>query len=588
MLFIAAVCLIVTPVAANLQMDWTQATATADFSARNGHKVLTYNDRLWVIGGYDTTAKNDVWYSFDGVTWYQTPSTTPRFSPRQMHGVVEFNGRMWVVGGYLASGQYSNDIWSSTDGATWTKHEPATTIFSKRYGHSVIADNGKLWVIGGYDGSFKNDVWSSTDGVNWVEETTPASARFPARHLQSALVYHGKMWVMAGEIREYPWVYTNDVWSSSDGVNWYEATPADERFNTRSGQNAVVYDDAMWVIGGVGDAYGNVRYNDAWYSTDGAKWTKAVSAETFASRYYADATVYKSKIWVIGGYGGSNLKDVWYGPKDVVPTPTPTQEPVEHSFSITNALSSDIGGNAIRDELKDNQGWRKIFEKPNSELTKMQFGVSPGYQDDTLNDATLHWHSGHGGPKKYYDNQGQEIKDLGNDHTFLELPGSVRVYPNDITEKWGGKNKWVILQSCYILSDLDWGNVLGTTHGIFGYASVTNMHAQETPELSVKFLKYAESGETLYDSWYRATKEVYHNQKVGTTWVMNAQGYWELDNYAHQDNIIAATIFKDDIQRETDRLPGSIGYTIASDNSANTFVRDSWDCHTGFPREPES
>ena len=260
--------------------------------------------------------------------------------------------------------------------------------------------------------------------------------------------------------------------------------------------------------------------------------------------------------------------------------------PVSHTFSITNTISGDIGESDIMNEL-ERIGWTNVI-KPDTPVTKMQFGVNPGSQDVTLNDATLHWHFGHGGPKKRYDNLGNLIPNLGNGHTFLALPGSADVYPNNITEKWGGKNKWVILHSCYILSDLDWAKVLGTTHGIFGFATVTNYDQKNTPELYVKFLMYAEGGKTLYDSWYRATKEVYHNQKVGTTWVMNAEGtYWVLDNYAHQDNIIAATIFKDKTQRDTDRLPGSIGYTIANDNPADTYVRDSWDCHTGLPREPE-
>lgn len=323
---ITALFFVVSPVVADIQMDWTEATATADFSGRNSHKVLTHLDRMYVIGGYDGSAKNDVWYSFDGETWVSTPSITPRFSPRQIHGAVSFNNQIWVIGGNGAGGQYLNDVWSSSDGEIWTQHVSDGDIFSPRYGHAVLVDNGKIWVIGGYDGHFKNDVWSSADGVHWVQET--ASAEFAPRHMHSALVYDGKMWVMAGEISENPYIYSNDVWSSSDGVTWERATVIpDNQFQTRSGQSAVVYDNTMWVISGVGDAYGNVRYNDAWYSIDGASWTKAVSDETFPTRYYADAVVYKSKIWVIGGYGGKRFGDVWNGPKGVTPTPTPTVTP---------------------------------------------------------------------------------------------------------------------------------------------------------------------------------------------------------------------------------------------------------------------
>ncbi len=54
-----------------------------------------------------------------------------------------------------------------------------------------------MWVMGG-SGSGKNlnDVWYSTDGINWTEAT--ASAAWSARNDHVVLAYDDKMWVMGG------------------------------------------------------------------------------------------------------------------------------------------------------------------------------------------------------------------------------------------------------------------------------------------------------------------------------------------------------------------------------------------------------
>ena len=52
---------------------WAQATASADWSARNGHKAaVAPNGTIWLTGGYNGgTYYNDVWYSTDGTNWVQ-------------------------------------------------------------------------------------------------------------------------------------------------------------------------------------------------------------------------------------------------------------------------------------------------------------------------------------------------------------------------------------------------------------------------------------------------------------------------------------------------------------------------------------
>jgi len=76
-----------------------------------------------------------------------------------------------VMGGY--DGSRKNDVWWSTDGITWTQ-ATASAGWSGRHGHTSVVYDGKMWVMGGTDGSYKRDVWRSTDGIPVIQCTNPA------------------------------------------------------------------------------------------------------------------------------------------------------------------------------------------------------------------------------------------------------------------------------------------------------------------------------------------------------------------------------------------------------------------------------
>ena len=287
--------------------SWSQATSSAAFPARQGLGCVSYNNKLWVMGGLQgSTYYNDVWSSSDGVTWTQATAEAA-FSKRYAVACVVHNdgvsNKMWLIGGYdRASLDYLNDVWSSADGVTWTL-VTGEAGFSKRQSHAAVDFGGKLWVIGGLDPNPKNDVWSSTDGITWTRAT--ASAGFSGRYNHASVVFGGKLWVMGGFNGGYT---LGDIWSSSDGVAWtevnYFAVPL------REGFCAVDYNSQLWVIGGQNGA---THYNDAWYSTDGGAWTATTSPAIFSARYGHAGAVLNNKIWVIGGYENSEKNDVWSG-----------------------------------------------------------------------------------------------------------------------------------------------------------------------------------------------------------------------------------------------------------------------------------
>lgn len=297
--------------AAESRDAWTQATAAAGWAERTGHTMLSYNGRLWVLGGLlSTGVTSDVWSSTNGANWTLS-ADSPGWSARHQHASVVFNNRMWVLGGSSLGG-LMRDVWWSTNGVNWTQ-ATAAAAWTNRSELACVVFNGKMWVVGGrFDEMWVsgqlNDVWSSSNGVDWVQAT--AAAPWSIRSAHGAVVYDNKMWMLGGY-----GTGTNhhDVWSSTNGANWAEVTAAAD-WPVRNFAVSLVYDGRMWILGGAGYY---VTYNDVWCSTTGDAWTQITNAAPWTDRGYHAGIVHDDRLWIAGGLqnGGTIFHDVWYGGK---------------------------------------------------------------------------------------------------------------------------------------------------------------------------------------------------------------------------------------------------------------------------------
>ncbi|MFA5987046.1 MAG: serine hydrolase [Candidatus Paceibacterota bacterium] len=153
-----------------------------------------------------------------------------------------------------------------------------------------------------------NDIWSTTDGLNWAQEKSAANWQ-PRRSL-SVVYFKDKLLMMGG------WSniegYQNDVWSSTDGINWTQISK-EAAWPKREGQVVRVFNNKLWLIGGVN--FDERRtFNDVWYSENGTDWLEATGDAPWASRYDHDVVVFNNKLWVMGGLkldGATPPNDVW-------------------------------------------------------------------------------------------------------------------------------------------------------------------------------------------------------------------------------------------------------------------------------------
>jgi len=273
--------------------------------------------------------------------------TNNPWKSRGHHQTLVFQDKIWLIGGVTIGTDISkknqlfinhslacddcegspwanrglnlNDVWYSTDGINWTQ-ATSSAQWSPRRGHTSVVYDNKMWIIGGagiksWDDNL-NDVWYSTDGINWTQATS--SAQWNKRSFHSSVVFNNQMWLIGGWGgwgRNY-----NDVWYSTDGVEWKKNST---NWKPRWGHAVTVHGNKIWLIGGNIHSKNNEEKNnigdsnDVWYSTDGVEWTKLKKDIPWEPRRAFTSLIFKNNLWIIGGVQGSinerisTYGDIW-------------------------------------------------------------------------------------------------------------------------------------------------------------------------------------------------------------------------------------------------------------------------------------
>jgi hypothetical protein len=100
----------------------------------------------------------------------------------------------------------------------------------------------------------------------------------------------------------------NDIWSSTDGLRWELVTEHAE-WKGRLWASAVVYRDAIWLIGGRYETDRDSRR--IWRSADGRRWEWVQGPSEYKGRHAPSVLNFKDNIWIAGGTAGRVANDVW-------------------------------------------------------------------------------------------------------------------------------------------------------------------------------------------------------------------------------------------------------------------------------------
>lgn len=329
---------------------WSEVTDGAPWGRRAGVEATYLDGSMFLVGGRtpnpyvefpdgpvpgDSTIWGDTWRSDDlGATWARvhTDDEDDSWPARSYHEVVVQGDRLVLLGGqnflldpnpacagnafcfpkFLSRSEFFNDVWASSDGAEWTQLT-ASAPWAGRAGLSAAVLDGDIYVLGGSvnddtsvvggppSRQLFNDVWRSSDGINWTRMT--ASAPWAPRAGASVVVKDGWLYLLGGEFAftGFPPPYFNDVWRTRDGANWELVTEA-AGWSPRPGHTCDLLDGAFLCFGGYGqspnifDLFGRQSPMDMWTSDDGADWTKLATvpwnaADEAGIRYDYDTVV---------------------------------------------------------------------------------------------------------------------------------------------------------------------------------------------------------------------------------------------------------------------------------------------------------
>ena len=195
---------------AQAEFAFTKITDHAPWGPRIGMGVVSFNDKLWVIGGgtpvesgtgggstgcggsmeggcipgnFDingTDANDDIWSSPDGINWSQVTGSAPWGDLANM-ATVSFNNKLWVMGGYGDPGSVyptgntllnMRKVWSSSDGINWSQVTGSAPWVSNYNSISAVAFNNKIYLrtVSASEGYTpgKSQIWSSPNGSDWT------------------------------------------------------------------------------------------------------------------------------------------------------------------------------------------------------------------------------------------------------------------------------------------------------------------------------------------------------------------------------------------------------------------------------------
>jgi len=235
--------------------------------ARAAHAMVEHDGRLYLAGGNDgVNDLSDVWRSCNGKDWERIQANA--FTARRSFVMLSYDKRLWVIGGWGPQGTCMSDCWASYDGVNWRQIINNHNILRKAMFAGCVFD-GKMWISAGYDGNTtqcSRDCYWSVNGTDWNYVETPSASSFAAIHSHTMTVFDNKIVIIGGstdpDILGVGMV--DDLYFSRNGTDW--ALGCGNIGTTVMCHSAVAFTpkNRLFIYGGI-DATGGFA-DDTWQS----------------------------------------------------------------------------------------------------------------------------------------------------------------------------------------------------------------------------------------------------------------------------------------------------------------------------------
>ena len=260
-----------------------------------------YEKNLYLSGGWNplTNALSSQFWKCDSDFNWEKIVNQNHFNPRNGHTMTKYNDRIYIIGGFNYKSRFLEDVWilNPNELSEGWKCILPNAPWDSREGHKTIVFRDSLWIFGGKTLSRAlNDIWISRDGINW-EEAAPSSP-WSRRCFHNVQLYNDKLWLIAGSSTIE--IANNDMFCSKNGVDW-ELHDEPPPFTPRFGGGVTVFDEKMWLIGG-SDASEKQFYNDVWWFTEKEGWNQLGIDTPWTPRWgFNCVSVYNDNLVVLCG-----------------------------------------------------------------------------------------------------------------------------------------------------------------------------------------------------------------------------------------------------------------------------------------------
>lgn len=298
---------------------WTTSGNTFT-NGRYRTAAVAYNGYLYLAGGSGAANYNDVQYAqinSDGSisAWITTSSFS---APRYGLGFTAKNGYLYVLGGYDGTTYFGQVNYAPINAngsvSAWTGAGSATQL-GGRWGMSLVSYRNSLYAVGGYDGTaYDNDAYyAPVDGAGALSISSTLNAATTSDYLLTATVYNGYIYYIGGNnaTTQQNTIYYDVI--NADGTlgTWATGTAL---FASLQGPTAFASNGYLYVTGG---------YNGTTYATateyvplnastgaPGATWTNSTALPTGLA--YLSSVYYNDYVYIIGGSNASTHSSTVY------------------------------------------------------------------------------------------------------------------------------------------------------------------------------------------------------------------------------------------------------------------------------------
>jgi N-acetylneuraminic acid mutarotase len=324
--------------------------------ARSQFSAVTIGDTLYVVGGLAPTC--EIWSTKNGIAWKLEDNQSP-WGVIASHGVASVGDHLVVFGGLAGPDwEVNRRTFAFTPRHPGWSRIGRTPLTAQSQRPLVERLNGVTYSLEGYQA---NPVIASTDNANW---NVVQGANLPYRSYAAGCAANNQLWVTGGQ--DANGTYTQDVFTSADGVSW--SSKPQQQWFARRRHAMIARGNVLFVIGGE-LARGQGLWSDVNWSWDnGGTWGQE-RMDPFPGRCDMAAVYFQGELWVLGGQGrGGLLNDVWKRNDrtsnwDLMPTP-PWSARRRHAAGVVGnklyvGLGVDASGRSLQDTwvTSDGRSW---------------------------------------------------------------------------------------------------------------------------------------------------------------------------------------------------------------------------------------